>query len=103
MIEPARPAEIAAILVDAHGLTARERQVTALLARGLTTDEIAQSLWVSRHTVRDHVKAIFAKLGVKSRPELTAKLFAEQYLPGFTDAPPAAPRVARAAGEEAAS
>jgi DNA-binding CsgD family transcriptional regulator len=28
---------------------------------------------ISRHTVRDHFKAIFAKLGVASRPELTAR------------------------------
>jgi DNA-binding NarL/FixJ family response regulator len=39
------------------------------------------ALWLSRHTVRDHVKAIFSKVGVTSRPELTAKLFAEQFLP----------------------
>jgi DNA-binding CsgD family transcriptional regulator/GAF domain-containing protein len=85
MIEPARRAEIASIVVEAHGLTERERHVTALLTRGLSIEEIAQTLWVSRHTVRDHVKAIFAKLGVKSRPELTAMLFAEHFLPTFDD------------------
>ncbi len=36
---------------------------------------------MSRHTVRDHVKAIFAKVGVSSRGELVAKLFAEFYEP----------------------
>jgi DNA-binding NarL/FixJ family response regulator len=35
------------------------------------------------HTVRDHVKSIFTKLDVSSRPELTAKLFAEQFLPSL--------------------
>jgi hypothetical protein len=44
---------------------------------------IPVTLWLSRHTVRDHVKAVFSKLGVKSRPELTAKLFAEHFLPNF--------------------
>jgi DNA-binding CsgD family transcriptional regulator len=78
MIEPARRAELAPIVVELFGLTDRERQVTELLVRGLATDEIAQSLWLSRHTVRDHVKTIFAKLDVASRPELTAKLLAEQ-------------------------
>ena len=81
MIEPARRAEIAPIMVEAYGLTAREQQVTQLLTRGLAIDEIAQALWLSRHTVRDHTKAIFTKVSVTSRPELTAKLFAEQFLP----------------------
>ena len=39
---------------------------------GPATDEVATRLTISRHTVRDHVKAIFAKAGVSSRPELTA-------------------------------
>jgi DNA-binding NarL/FixJ family response regulator len=81
VIEPARRAEIASIIVELYELTPREQQVTQLLVRGLTIDDIAQALWLSRHTVRDHVKAIFAKAGVTSRPELTAKLFAEQFLP----------------------
>jgi DNA-binding CsgD family transcriptional regulator len=62
-------------------VTLLERFVGALLARGRAIDGIAQTLWVSRHTVRDHVKSIFTKLDVSSRPELTAKLFAEQFLP----------------------
>jgi len=81
VVEPARRAEVAAIMVEAYELTEREQQVTQLLVRGLAIDEIAQALWLSRHTVRDHTKAIFAKLRVSSRPELTAKLFAEQFLP----------------------
>jgi DNA-binding NarL/FixJ family response regulator len=77
----ARPAEIASIIVELHELSSRQQQVTQLLVRGLAIDEIAQTLWPARHTVRDHVKAIFAKVGVTSRPELMAKLFAEQFLP----------------------
>jgi DNA-binding CsgD family transcriptional regulator len=80
MIEPARRAEIASIIVELYRLSTREQQVTQLLVRGLAIDEIARSLWLSRHTVRDHVKAVFAKVGVTSRPELTAKLSAEQFL-----------------------
>lgn len=37
------------------------------------------------HTVRDYVKAIFAKVGVSSRGELVAKLFAEHYAPLHLD------------------
>jgi DNA-binding CsgD family transcriptional regulator len=60
-------------------LSERERQVTQLLVRGMPIDAISQTLWISRHTVRDHVKAVFAKLGVRSRPELTAMLFHEHF------------------------
>jgi DNA-binding CsgD family transcriptional regulator len=83
ILEPAHRADLASLIVELYELTPRERQITQLLVRGLPIDQIAQTLWVSQHTVRDHVKAVFAKLGVKSRPELTAMLFHEHFLPGF--------------------
>jgi DNA-binding CsgD family transcriptional regulator len=79
VLEPAKASEIAPIVVEAYGLTPREVEVTKLIARGLSTDEIAAELFLSRHTVRDHLKAIFEKVGVSSRGELTSKLFAEHY------------------------
>jgi DNA-binding CsgD family transcriptional regulator len=79
VLEPAKASEIAPIVVEAYGLTAREVEVTRLVARGLSTDEIAAELFLSRHTVRDHLKAIFEKVSVSSRGELTSKLFAEHY------------------------
>ena len=63
----------------AYALTGRELEVTHLVARGQSTAEIAFALSVSRHTVRDHLKAVFEKVGVASRGELTSRLFAEQY------------------------
>jgi DNA-binding CsgD family transcriptional regulator len=81
VIEPAQPAAVAPIVVEAYDLTPREAQIIQLIARGASTAEIANELLVSPHTVRDHVKAIFAKAGVSSRGELTAKLFAEFYEP----------------------
>lgn len=74
IIEPAGAAELSPLILELHGLTSRERQITQLLLRGLPTAEIARSLFISRHTLSDHMKAIFAKLGVSSRPELTAML-----------------------------
>jgi DNA-binding CsgD family transcriptional regulator len=81
VIEPAKVAEIAPIIVQAYDLTDREQQITRLIARGAGTAEIAEELFLSAHTVRDYVKAIFAKVGVSSRGELVARLFAEFYEP----------------------
>jgi len=77
VLEPANRAELRPLLLALHGLTERERDVTELLVAGLGTDEIAARLHISRHTLRDHVKVIFAKVGVSSRPELTAALTPE--------------------------
>jgi DNA-binding CsgD family transcriptional regulator len=79
LLEPARRAQLATLIVELYGLTEREREVTEQLVRGLAVDEIAAALAISRYTVRDHVKAIFAKTGVVSRPELTAKLFYDHF------------------------
>lgn len=57
------------------------QRVIGLIARGAGTNEIVDQLILSRHTVRDHIKAIFAKVGVSSRGELVAKLFADHYEP----------------------
>jgi DNA-binding CsgD family transcriptional regulator len=83
MLEPARRADLATLVLERHELTDREVEVTDLLARGLSTGEIASTLGISPHTVGDHVKSVFAKLGVTSRPQLTALLFHEHVLPGF--------------------
>jgi DNA-binding CsgD family transcriptional regulator len=85
VIEPATAAEVAPIIVQAYDLTEREQQITRLIARGAGTAEIADELFLSTHTVRDHVKAIFAKVGVSSRGELVAKLFAEFYEPAHLE------------------
>jgi|SRR5882757_117960 len=89
IIEPAKSAQIAPIIVEAYRLTPREQQITLALSRGQSNREIALDLHLSANTVRDHLKAIFAKMGVNSRGELTAKLFADHYRPALHD--PAAP------------
>jgi DNA-binding CsgD family transcriptional regulator len=66
---PSQP-ELASLLLRLHGLTKREREVAELVMQRLTTDEIAARLYVSHFTVRDHVKAIFAKTGARSRADL---------------------------------
>ena len=59
----ARPATRAA----PAGLTAREREVLALLSEGLPDREISRRLFISERTVHHHVSAVLAKIGVPSR------------------------------------
>jgi DNA-binding CsgD family transcriptional regulator len=82
VLEPARRADLAPLIVARYDLTPREREVTRLLVGGVPTADIASALFISPHTLRDHMKAVFAKFGVTSRPELTAFLFHEQF-PGL--------------------
>jgi DNA-binding CsgD family transcriptional regulator len=52
---------------NAHGLTPREIEVLQLLALGQSDRDIAETLFISRHTAMKHVANILAKLGVSSR------------------------------------
>jgi DNA-binding NarL/FixJ family response regulator len=60
----------------AAALSARELEVLLLLDQHLGTDEIAQRLIISEHTVRSHVKSLLGKLGVSSRRDALEKLSA---------------------------
>ncbi|MCS6881227.1 MAG: response regulator transcription factor [Oscillochloridaceae bacterium] len=62
-------------------LTRREREVLALLAHGLSNDEIGARLCVSRATVKFHCGQIFAKLGVQSRSQAVAVAYARNLAP----------------------
>ncbi|MBW3590400.1 MAG: response regulator transcription factor [Actinobacteria bacterium] len=55
------------------GLTAREMEVLTLLAAGESTQSISDTLTLSPHTVRNHVKNLLAKLGAHSRLQAVAK------------------------------
>jgi DNA-binding NarL/FixJ family response regulator len=50
-------------------LSEREREVLSLLAKGATNREIADSLYLSPHTVKEHASALYRKLGARNRAE----------------------------------
>jgi DNA-binding CsgD family transcriptional regulator len=79
IVDRARPAEVSAMLVDAYGLTPRQRDVLGRLLLGRPMTHLAHSLGISEHTAQDHRKAIYRRMGVSSRSELAALLQFEQY------------------------
>jgi DNA-binding CsgD family transcriptional regulator len=85
IVEPANPARISPLLMAAYGLTERERDVTRLVLRGDSTTQIAQSLFISPHTVQQHLKRVFEKTRVSSRRDLVGKVFFSHYEPRVRD------------------
>jgi DNA-binding CsgD family transcriptional regulator len=92
-IEPARPPEVVAVVAASIGLTARETEVLEHLLAGRSSVGIGRQLFLSPHTVNDHIRHIYDKAGVRTRRELVAWLFFSQYAPrlGGAGAGPPAP------------
>lgn len=85
IVEPANPARISPLLMAAYGLSEREQDVTRLVLRGDSTEQVADTLCVSPHTVQQHLKSVFEKTGVRSRRELVGKVFFAHYEPRLRD------------------
>lgn len=81
VLERTGGARSATLRLETFGATAREREVATLIARGLSRAEVAEALVLSPHTVEDHVKSLYEKIGVASRQELVARVFLDEYLP----------------------
>jgi non-specific serine/threonine protein kinase len=59
------------VSTEARALTRREREIAALVAKGLGNRDIAERLYLSKRTVDSHLEHIFAKMGFTSRTQLT--------------------------------
>ena len=65
------------------GLTAREREVLCLIAAGASNREIAESLYISERTVKNHITSILSQLNLRDRTQ--AAMFASGFLPLLND------------------
>jgi DNA-binding CsgD family transcriptional regulator len=70
-------------------LTARERQIVALLAAGLTGAQIAGELYLSPETVRTHIRNAMARLGASTRTQAVALAIEHDEIPPTIPAPAA--------------
>lgn len=61
-------------LPELSALTSREYEIVVLLAAGHRVDGLAKELYLSQSTVRNHLSAVFRKLGVRSQSDLLSKL-----------------------------
>ena len=73
----------------APGLTEREEEVLLLLARGSSTQEIADELVISVKTVGAHIQRILTKLDVHSQVQAVAKAYREGFVEAKSETPPA--------------
>jgi DNA-binding NarL/FixJ family response regulator len=70
------PAPVAAHTSDSlSGLTPREREIVALVAVGLSNDQIAERLYVSPLTAKTHINNAMAKLGARDRAQLVVQAY----------------------------
>ncbi len=77
-IEETSPVDRLDVFARAYGLSARESELLGLLATGGDTREVAQQMFLSEHTVQDHLKSIFAKTGARNRITLLSRALGTQ-------------------------
>jgi DNA-binding CsgD family transcriptional regulator len=73
-IEETTPPERVTLFARASGLSARESELLSHLVTGADTRELAGRMFLSEHTVQDHLKSIFAKTSTHSRRTLLSRV-----------------------------
>ncbi len=81
IIAPAGPKEVLRLSAIGYGLSPREQEVVDLTVRGSSTKQISQALYISEYTVKDHLKNIFGKVGVRGRRALVKQLYLDTIFP----------------------
>jgi DNA-binding CsgD family transcriptional regulator len=81
IIEPTKPEELLPFSMTAYGLSPREEEIVKFVVRGLSTTRISRTLFISEHTVQNHLRSVFEKVGVRSRGELVKQLFFDNLYP----------------------
>jgi DNA-binding NarL/FixJ family response regulator len=71
---------LAALPESPSQLTSREKEILGLITEGLTNEEMAEKLFISPQTVRNHIKNIYDKLKVHSRAQVVVKAFREKLI-----------------------
>jgi NarL family two-component system response regulator LiaR len=64
-----------------HGLTARESEVMALIAQGLTNQEVAERAYLSVNSVKTHIRSAYRKIGVERRSQAVLWATRNGFLP----------------------
>jgi DNA-binding CsgD family transcriptional regulator len=72
-IEETSPSERVDMFSRAFGLTGRETELVGHLVTGLDTREVAERMFLSEHTVQDHLKSVFAKTSTHNRRTLLSR------------------------------
>ena len=74
------------LCLESYGLTSREGEIVRLLIEGRTNEEIAAALFISNHTVKNHIHNIYKKLGIGNRVQLI-----QRFRSALEDSGPPAP------------
>jgi DNA-binding CsgD family transcriptional regulator len=81
VIASSGPKEVFRLRAIGYGLSPREQEVVGLAVRGASTKQISRALYISEYTVKDHLKNIFGKVGVRDRRALVKQLYLDTIFP----------------------